>query len=366
MDMLFAQKKILQSKFVQRLISSKKDSSRAGRFMFFPVMGYSQETGLEYGLSGTYNFYVQKADTAIRTSSINAFATLTTKHQSNLKLTTDIWSSKNKYHYIGEVKYRDFPFSFYGIGDNTLAKDKDLLLQKLFRLNLEVEKRLLKNYYTGLNAMFEDFTYSDQSNEGIFNRSAFYGAEGGKYLALGLSQVYDSRNSNTNPSKGVYGRLKYAYAPDFWGGHNFDGSFLSVDLRAFFRIDKHLIVGINSIYQTLIGKEIPFYLMPQLGNDEMMRGYYQGRYRDKNLWAIQGELRYKVHPRIGLATFISTGTVYPEKINLSKLKMSYGGGVRYFFDLEHEANIRLDYAVGEKRPQEKRQNGLYLSIGQAF
>src|SRR5690606_16479938 len=156
-DMLFAQKKILQSKFVQRLISSKKDSSRAGRFMFFPVMGYSQETGLEYGLSGTYNFYVQKADTAIRTSSINAFATLTTKHQSNLKLTTDIWSSKNKYHYIGEVKYRDFPFSFYGIGDNTLAKDKDLLLQKLFRLNLEVEKRLLKNYYTGLNAMFEDF-----------------------------------------------------------------------------------------------------------------------------------------------------------------------------------------------------------------
>src|SRR3546814_651960 len=103
-----------------------------------------------------------------------------------------------------------------------------------------------------------------------------------------------------------------------------------------------------------------------LGNDEMMRGYYQGRYRDKNLMALQTELRYRVHPRIGLVAFASSGTVFPKQLDLSHLKFSYGGGMRYFFDLEHETSIRLDYGIGEKRLGEKRQTGFYLSLGQAF
>jgi hypothetical protein len=43
-----------------------------------------------------------------------------------------------------------------------------------------------------------------------------------------------------------------------------------------------------------------------------------------------------------------------------------GAGLRYFYDVERGLSVRADYAVGEKRPGEKRQSGFYLSLGEAF
>src|SRR5690606_17443549 len=108
------------------------------------------------------------------------------------------------------------------------------------------------------------------------------------------------------------------------------------------------------------------YLLPQLGNDEMMRGYYQGRYRDRNMAAIQSEVRYRIHPRIGLALFAAAGSVFPNLQALRSIKVSYGGGISYFFDIEHQSSVRIDYGAGEKRIGEKRQNGFYIALGQAF
>ena len=149
-------------------------------------------------------------------------------------------------------------------------------------------------------------------------------------------------------------------------GDHFNGSLLSIDLRSFFPLNNKLVLGFNSIYQSTIGKEVPFYLMPQLGNDEMMRGYYSGRFRDKNLLTLQSELRYRIHPRFAFAAFAAAGTAYHKEINLSRVKLSYGSGIRYFFNLEHESSIRMDYAIGNRMPGEKRQTGFYLSLGQAF
>lgn len=363
---VFAQKKILKSKFVQSLISKDSDSTRSASFMALPVLAYSPETGLEYGALGNYFFVSDKSDSLVRSSNVGLITSFTTKKQSNVKLDLNYWAPQNKYHYIALVGYRNFPFNFYGIGDQTLDSDKNLLTQKLFRINLEGEKLLSKNYYAGLNAKFESYEYKNTSDNPGIDLESLYGGKGGKFFAMGISQAYDSRNSNTNTTKGLYARLKYSYAPNLWGAKNFKGSLISLDLRSFFPLSKKFVIGLNSIYQSAIGEKVPFYIMPQLGNDEMMRGYYQGRYRDKNLLTLQSELRYHIHPRIGLAAFAATGTVYHKDIDLSRLKYSFGSGVRYFFNIEHGANIRFDYAIGEKARGEQRQSGFYISLGQAF
>ncbi|SEM30114.1 Surface antigen [bacterium A37T11] len=361
-----AQKKLLQSKLVQRFISSKKDSTRSAGFVLLPVLGSAPETGLEFGLAGIYNFYVDKTDPTIRTSSTALQTSFTTKSQFDVKLTTDIWTKKNEWHYLGEIRFRNFPFNFYGLGDQTLDQDKDILRQRLFRIRAEAEKKWLPHYYGGLVALFENYTYQDKEAGGIFDKELLQGKSGGHYIALGISQLYDSRNTNTYTTKGFYARGRYTYSPNLWGGQNFSGSHLDGELRAFFPLTPTLTLGLNSEYQTYFNKAIPFYLTPQLGYDEMMRGYYQGRYRDNNFLAAQAELRWRFHPRLGLAAFAATGTVYPKTPDLTALKGSFGGGLRYFFDLEHNSSIRVDYGVGEKRPGEKRQTGLYLSLGEAF
>ena len=98
----------------------------------------------------------------------------------------------------------------------------------------------------------------------------------------------------------------------------------------------------------------------------MMRGYYTGRYRDRNLLATQAELKYRIIPRISLVAFAGAGSVYNTRINLGDFKPSYGAGFRYFFDTIRGLSLRMDYAFGEKRDGEERQKGFYIALGEAF
>ncbi len=358
---------IAQLKFIKKLISADSDTTRSSSFLPLPVIGYSQETGAEIGVVSLYSFYTGK-DTLTRSSRITGVATITTRKQSNFQVKSDIWSPENKYHYISELRYKNFPFNFYGIGNQTLEINKDPLIQKFFRLNAGIEKKFGETKYTGLTAGFEKFDFNDKVAGGIYSTNpSLNGRDGGKVLFLGLSQIVDSRNSNTYTTKGSYLKLHYSYAPRLFGAENFEGSLFKIDMRSFKGLSNKTTLGFHGIYHSLRGANTPFYLLPQMGNDEMMRGYYTGRYRDENLVALQSELRLRFHPRLGMTAFAGTATVFGSgDFNISHLKPNLGAGVRYFFDVERGLSIRMDYGLGEKRPGELRQGGFYLSLGESF
>jgi hypothetical protein len=356
-----------QKKLIKKLFSNEKDSTRSSSFVPVPAVGYSQETGLEFGGLTLYSFYTDRDDMETRSSSVTGLATYTTKQQINLKLQTDIWAPRNRYHYHTEIRYKDFPINFYGIGNQTREADQQNVGQKLFRLAADAEKQMGRAAYTGINSRFENYQTNFNDASIISNPMFFRGQDGGKVLYLGLSQIIDSRNNNTYATSGTLIKINYSYAPDFFGGENFSGSLTKLDFRTFKSLNAETVLGFNASYQTLQGGNTPFYLMPQLGNDQMMRGYYTGRYRDQNLLAAQAELRYRFHPRLGVVGFLGGGTVYSNgNLEIKGLKPSYGGGLRYFFDVERGLSVRLDYGVGEKRSMEKRQTGFYISLGEAF
>lgn len=359
-------RRIWDHKLVKRFTSSEKDSTRSAGFVVLPALGYAQETGLEFGLAGVYNFYVNKADTAIRTSNLTFIGTFTTQRQTNLKLTADIWSTGNLYHYYTELRYRDFPFNYYGIGNDTWLADEDVVVMRLARIRAEAERRLAPNYYAGLAFAFENFGYTDRVAGGVFEQLPAEQQAGGYYAAFGVTQLYDTRNNNTYTTRGFFARLKYSYSPGLGSQAPFKGSIADVDLRGFVPLSPQLTLGLNGIYRTTWGKKVPFYVYHDMGGDMMMRGYYGGRYRDQNLLAAQAELRYRFHPRIGIAGFAGTGSTFRNGLGNARFVPSYGGGLRYFFDLEHSSSIRLEYGMGEKRPGEKRQGGFYLSLSEAF
>ena len=51
-------------------------------------------------------------------------------------------------------------------------------------------------------------------------------------------------------------------------------------------------------------------MMALLGNSYSMRGYYEGRYRDKHKIEGQVELRQHVWKRNGVVVWIGAGTVF--------------------------------------------------------
>lgn len=357
-----------QMKLIKRMLSNEKDTTRKASFLPIPSLGYAQETGFEFGVGAIYSYYTDRKDTLTRSSNFSLNATYSTKKTYNITLKGDAWSPGNKYHFIGDVRFKKMPFNFYGIGNNTQKTDEDKLVMNQIKALFDAEKSFVNHAYTGVSLGFENYKFTDQAVGGIFsNNPAILDKDGGSVVYVGLSQSYDTRNSNNYPTNGFFGRVTYQYAPHFFGGDSFTGSQIKLDLRNFWSISKKIVLGVQGIYYTIQGSKTPFYLLQQLGNDQIMRGYYGGRYRDENMIASQLELRYRFMNRFGIVAFAGTGKVFDNgNFDLKSLKPNYGFGGRYFFDTAKGLSVRVDYGIGEKLANEKRQSGFYISLAEAF
>lgn len=363
---LLASPALAQKKLIQKLLSNEKDTTRKASFLPVPLFGYAQETGFEFGLGGLYSFFVDKKDTTNRSSNLFGAAYYTTKKTYNIGFDGDMWTKGNRYHIISEFKYRKTPFNFYGVGNETVESNEDKLVQQLVRIAFDVEKMVLPFAYTGISVGFDNQRFTDEVEDGIFQTLAAT-RDGGSTLFLGVSQSYDTRNSNNYPTKGFFGRVSYQYAPDIFGNDGFTGSQIRLNLRSFWTLAPNVVLGAQALFHTVKGPSTPFYVLPQLGNDEMMRGYYVGRYRDENLLASQAELRYRFTNRFGVVAFAGAGKVFANgNFSLQQLKPNYGLGGRYFFDTAKGLSVRFDYGIGEKKPNEKKQTGFYIGLAEAF
>lgn len=353
-------------KIIKKTFSSKGDTTRKGSFFVIPAAAYAQETGAEFGIAAAYNFYLDKENKESRTSNISLISTITTKKQKKINLNADLWTKNNDYHILLELRARDWPFNFYGIGNDTWKASEDYLDQTLYRFKADVEKRIAPKFYVGFNTSYDNFKFKDVEEDGIFESdSQILGKTGGQYATLGASALYDSRDVTTYTNKGLYARIKYACAPKIFKETDFIGSLLEADIRGFLPLYPKINLAGHLVYRGTYGKNIPFYTLRDLGGDMTMRGYYLGRYKDKNYIASQAELRYRFHPRFGIMGFAGTGSTFSDEYK-PRFVPTYGGGFRYFFSIEHSSSIRLDYAFGEQRPGEKRQSGFYLSLSEAF
>lgn len=352
-------------KITKKVFSTESNNSRSSSFMALPALSYAQETGFEYGIASAYNFYLDKNDHNSKTSNVTLIGTLTTKKQKKINITSDIWTKDNEYHILTDLRARDWPFNFYGIGNDTWQINEDYLDQTLYRVKIDVEKKINSKLYIGANINYDNYKFHDTETGGIHDQPNIIGKSGGEFIAIGTSALYDTRDVTTYSTKGFYGRLKYSYAPNFFGKDNFIGSLAELDLRGYFPIQEKLTLAAQGIYRGTYGKNIPFYVKRDLGGDMSMRGYYLGRYKDNNYLTAQAELRYRFHPRLGIVGFAGTGTTFSKEYP-ARFVPTYGLGGRYFFSLEHKTSIRIDYAYGERRPGEQRQSGFYLSLSEAF
>ncbi len=361
----FAQMRFLP-KFVRKMLF-EQDSSKHSSYFILPVLSSAPETGIEAGGSVLYSFYTDTVNPATRVSNIFGYATATTKGQSRFSISTNYWTPGNRYHITAAVSYINFPFDYYGVGNNTLKQNQDRLGHKRFKGSVTGEKYIGGNFYLGLTAGLQHFAFEDDKPGGIYETlPASAQPKGGTLLLAGPSIVFDNRNNVTYTTKGAVVNAYFNFIKGIYRENDYRGGFFNIEYAQFFPLSKRWVIGLNAQQQTLVGNRQPFYMLPSLGNDEIMRGYYNGRFRDKNLLAAQTELRYRISDRFGVVGFAGAGKVYADDFNFENLKPSYGLGGRYFFDVEKGLSMRVDYAIGEKRPGENRQTGFYMSLGESF
>jgi outer membrane protein assembly factor BamA len=78
------------------------------------------------------------------------------------------------------------------------------------------------------------------------------------------------------------------------------------------------------------GDVVPFYLMPSLGGQNTLRGYYDYRFHDNNMQSFNAESRWALFTHVDAAAFVDAGKVGPRggDLDFTHLKKSYGAGLR--------------------------------------
>jgi hypothetical protein len=318
-----------------------------------PALGYAPETGLYFGVVSLLTFKLYP-DSTTRTSSGKLELNITTKKQVIFESGWNYFFNEEKWFSRGLVHLSKYPDLYYGIGENTPESNEVNFRSNRAIFEFELLKSIAKKTFIGPLIRYTEYRkieYIDGS------QNIFDALTAAHIFGLGLTMIRDNRSNILNPRHGSYGEIAFVsnYLNDHWY-HKF-----KLDLRKYVTINDHTL-SFRLLQESLSGAP-PFYDYILFGGDKNARGYYYGRFRDKNLTTLQGEYRSPVWWRFGLAAFGGVSKVYPviDTFSASHLKPNYGLGLRLLTDRKEQINLRLDYAAGADG-----QDGFYVYFGESF
>jgi hypothetical protein len=271
------------------------------------------------------------------------------------RLSHDAWRLR------GVISHVDVRYDFFGIGEEAGAAGVSIPLEQTMDFGVVSGlRRVAPGYYVGAALM------GMRAQVDVRN-GATGGAEVGKDLpaqslvAPGLQGEVDTRDNDYWPRHGSVAKLKtWFFTDDLGGSRNFQRYFGGWSWYTTLR--PRVVLATNATAAAASG-DAPFYMLPSVGAGTYgLRGYTQGRYRDKVMITVQTEARYHTEGRFGATVFAGFGQVAPTFGDLgNSLVLPAGGlGARYQLVSAFPMHMRLDYAWG------RNGNLFYFSVAEAF
>jgi len=152
-------------------------------------------------------------------------------------------------------------------------------------------------------------TLQEVSDSGQLVTGTVPGSDDGTIVEGALLLTRDTRDNTIYPTRGQFHQAVVLGAATALGS-DFGYGGVRLDVRGYLSPGGRHVLALRALGDARSGTP-PFDLLPQLGGDVLLRGYYQGRFRDHTLVALQGEYRLPVFWRIGLVGFAEAGQVAP-------------------------------------------------------
>lgn len=348
-----------QSKTETRKEKQRKNDSKNSGFIFIPALYYTPETKIAGGVSVIYYYRNSGSLNATRPSTIQPTFIYTQKNQIISSLSTDLYFKEETYRFTGNVTFKKFPDKFYGIGSGTPKSLEEDFTPRTFELLAQLQKKIRPGLSVGLLYEFSHIKITEIETNGLLAQGNILGAERARVSGVGLVVNFDTRDNIFYPTSGSYHQFTASFFGSALGG-NFQFNRYSVDLRKYFPLAGNVFAG--QLYMNFLDGSPPFQILSQLGGEKIMRGYYQGRYRDKHILVLQTEYRMKIWRRFGLAGFVGLGDVADElnRFDLGNFNLSIGLGLRYLYSRAEGINVRIDIGFSGGTP------GPYITINEAF
>ena len=348
--------------WVNRILDYFNDSNKNKkhkRFDFSVIGGphYASDTKFGLGLVAAGLYRTDPNDSILPPSNVSLYGDVSSVGFYMLGVRGNHIAPKGRYRIDYHLYFYSFPADFWGIGYEMGDNDANKSDMKRWQAQAEVSFlfRVADNFYIGPMASYDyvigKHIESPELLQGMDQHTWNVGA--------GVSLVYDNRDNLTNPHRGIYLNLKQMFRPRFMGN---DYAFSTTAFRfdAYQRLGKGTVLA-EDIRANLNFGNPSWGMMAELGGTHSMRGYYEGRYRDKHSLEATVELRQHVWKRNGIVVWVGAGTIFPKFSALRSKQILPNAGVGYRWEFKKNVNVRLDYGFGKSG-----QSGFLFNINEAF
>jgi hypothetical protein len=368
--------------------------------LVLPNISSNPSNGFLLGVGGTFGWYMGPRENT-RVSSAPFTVAVTSKKQLITFVKSNIYTKENKLFLQGDWRFYIYSQPTYGLGTNApdsgnlpnefhwegQGGDLDSLAFPMkfnyVKFSEIINMKIRENFYAGIGYHF-DYYYAindeklrlDTTPQLLtphYYYSKKYNYDTTQYILSGLSAnvVYDSRDNQANPYKGIYANINYRYNFKFLGSDQ-DASELWMEFRTYVGLSKKKprnLIAFWAFGDFNLTGNLPYMTLPMLGGDQRARsgrGYVNGRYRGKNLVYGEVEWRFPIWPCsniIGGVVFVNATTTDNPDRNVALFQYvqpAVGFGIRVMVNKHFRTNINLDFAIGSK------SQGFYFSGQETF
>lgn len=333
-----------------------------------PSFSYAPETDVVLGVFALYQFKFKRTDQITRPSYMMLYASTSFNDQVTFSFDHSLFIPKSERMYFkGIIEYKKWPELYFGIGPNTKDEDMNIIEYNIITIDQKAYKNLGKQIFVGLQLKYFNYynmNFLDASGNEIAAPEDLIGKDGGAYFGPGIGFLKDERNSVLTPTTNYYFEFSsFFYGTALGSSSNFS-SFL-FDGRKYldFKSKGKHVLALQGKAMFTAGN-VPFIELAKLGGKFIMRGYLDGRYRDKQYIQLQTEYRATIIGRFGGTLFAGAGNVMPRigDFQMNSVKAAVGFGLRFNINRKDPANVRIDFGYGF----EKDAKGVYITFGEAF
>ncbi len=338
----------------------EREEERGPTLIPFPFVYYTPETETAFGATVGYYFRTAQDSTRDWPSSLAPVVIYTQKKQFITALGGDVYLSGGRYHLVAGISYLRFPNTFWGVGNEAPDSAEEDFTARSLAVGAVLQQRVAPDWYAGFALGLAHRVLTEVERGGLLATHAVPGTADGWVIGAGVQVDRDTRDSNVYPTRGSFLRFA-ASRNDARLGSDYDFSAFTLDMRRYLPLGPWQVLALRAVGLGTTGTP-PFDLLPALGGDTLLRGYFAGRYRDRDLLAFQAEARTPCWRRLGAVAFLAAGQVArdPQELSAGAFHAAGGFGLRFLLSRDEHLNLRADWGVGQG------DTGFYLGIGEIF
>jgi len=324
-----------------------------------PIPGRSPQLGWTLTLGAGYFLESREEESEVAPSVLGGFAMIAENGSYAYGAGANLHLLDDKLRVQAGAGYLDIRYAYYGRGD--IANDLGIgidILQEAPMYFASASWRVWNKLYVGLGYLGGDV--DTRLRITLPDPPPFL--DPSLKLDIGAYVIpieFDTRDHEQFPRNGwlVNGRAMF-YRDS--AGSDFETETFKVSVNHYRPMGEQNVLALRA-YMRATSEGAPFFVLSTFGGSTDLRGYPSGRYRDRMMYALQGEYRWQFNDRWIFTGFAGFGEVAENVGDFgSNFLPAVGMGARFVLSQKHRVGLSADIATGKDGTE------FYFGIGEAF